>query len=162
MAIATLSALLLASAPLAATDRIALDRAMAEIFAPYRGGQSSVASWQRPIFSRRVRELIAHWEKVQPEGEVDDLNDGDWLCQCQDWDEKAFRYRIISRKPTSADEVVIGVSISLGHGQTRDAWFAMRREGGRWLIDDLYSEDHSDGIRQALVETIAADEALLK
>lgn len=159
---AILLAVLLAASPLPAADREALDETVAAIFAPYNEADMSDAAWERPIYSSEVTALIARWEQVMPQDEVDDLNDGDWLCQCQDWDPKHFRVRIISRKAVEADVAEIEVDIDIGWGETRDAFLSFRREEGKWMLDDLYSEEYSDGIKDALVRTIAADEALAK
>jgi hypothetical protein len=47
--------------------------------------------------------LIARWKAVMPQDEVDALNDGDWLCQCQDWDGDGFRATIVSIAMASED-----------------------------------------------------------
>lgn len=159
---ALLSAILLAASPIPATDREALDQTVAAIFAPYREADMSDAAWQRPIYSREVAALIARWEQVMPEDEVDDLNDGDWFCQCQDWEPEHFRVKVISRKAVTVDVAEIEVDIDIGRGEKRDALLSFRREEGKWMLDDLYSEEYSDGIKDALVRTIAADGALAK
>jgi len=151
---------LIAAAALSPADASAIDRTVAEIFAPYSQPENTVAAWERPIYSREVTELIAKWQSVVPEDEPDALNDGDWLCQCQDWDNRKFRVRITSRKPDDAGGVEVAVEIDIGWGEVRDAFMAFRRENGRWVLDDLYSEEHSDGIKAALRETIREDEAL--
>ena len=38
----------------------------------------------------------------------------------------------------------------------------MKREGAVWKIDDMFSSDYPHGLKQALRETIAADEKLPK
>ena len=55
-----------------------------------------------------------------------------------------------------------GLDIDLGTGEMRDAFLAFRLEEGRWVLDDLYSEDYSDGLKAMLRQTIAEDEALGK
>ena len=157
-----LPAILLAASPLPAADREALDQTIMAIFAPYNEADMSDAAWERPIYSKEVTSLIARWEQVMPQDEVDDLNDGDWLCQCQDWDPKQFRVKVISHKAVEADVAEIEVDIDIGWGEKRDAFLSFRREDGKWMLDDLYSEEYSDGIKDALVRTIAADEALAK
>jgi hypothetical protein len=159
---AMLPALLLAASTAPAADREALDQTVAAIFAPYNEADMSDAAWERPIYSRVVTALIARWEQVMPEDEVDDLNDGDWLCQCQDWDPRNFRVKSVSYKQIKADAAEIEVDIDIGWGEKRDALLVFRREEGKWMLDDLYSEVYSDGIKDALVRTIAADEALAK
>ena len=43
-----------------------------------------------PIYTAEVSALIAEWRTVAPQDEPDARSDGDWLCQCQDWNEEAF------------------------------------------------------------------------
>jgi hypothetical protein len=157
-----LAALLLASAALSASDRKALDATTRQIYAPYSRETNYEAVWERDIWSADMRRLIDKWQTVVPEGEVDAMNDGDWICQCQDWDSKKFRVKITKREAKGRDAALIGVDFNLGHGEPRDAYFEFRRENGRWLIDDIYSEPYSDGIKAELIRTIADDEALLK
>ncbi len=156
------ASLLLAAAALSKADRAALDAATRAIYAPYSQDTSYEAVWERDIWTAEVRKLIAHWLTVVPEGEVDAMNDGDWICQCQDWDPKGFRVKITKREAKGPGAALIGVDFNLGHGDPRDAYFELRKENGRWLIDDIYSEPYSDGIKAALVQTIAEDEALRK
>jgi len=152
----------LAPSPLDAADATALDRATAAVFAPYRKGDDARAAWERDIWSSEIAHLITHWQAVVPEGEVDDLNDGDWLCQCQDWDAKKFGIRIVSKKATEPGIAEVEVDIDIGFGERRDAFLVFRKEAGDWRLDDLYSEPLPDGIKDALHRTIAADEALAK
>lgn len=154
--------LLLASAALSASDRSALDAATHAIFAPYRQTMDAPAPWERDIWTDEIQHLITHWQSVAPEGEIDALNDGDWLCQCQDWDNRKFRIQIASHKATGPGAAEVAVDIFPGFGDPRDAFLAFRREHGRWMLDDLYSEGHSDGIKDALRATILEDEQLQK
>jgi len=150
-----------AAASLSQGDTAAIDSTVAGLFAPYRQEEmTSEAVWERPIFSREVTQLIEKWRGVIPEDEPDDLNDGDWLCQCQDWDPKRFRVKILSRKVVEPDLAEVEVDIDIGFGEVRDAFLQFRREEGKWKLDELYSEPYPDGIRQALCDTIKADEAL--
>ncbi len=153
--------LLLASARLSASDRAALDAATIALYEPYRTETADVAVWERDIWSREVRQLIAKWQTVIPEDEPDALNDGDWLCQCQDWDAKAFRMTITKRKKVSKDRAEVAVDIVLfKDDDPRDAFLTFRREGGRWKLDEMFTEEYSDGIKAAIRQTIAEDQAL--
>lgn len=155
--------LLLATAALSASDRPALDAATIAVYAPYRDETADVAVWERDIWSREVRKLITKWQAVIPEDEPDALNDGDWLCQCQDWDANAFRMTITKRKKVSKDQAELAVDIVLfKDADPRDAFLTFRREQGIWKLDEMYTEEYSDGIKAALRQTIAEDEALMK
>ncbi|MCW1427958.1 YbjP/YqhG family protein [Novosphingobium sp. JCM 18896] len=155
--------ILLAAAGLAPATAGEVDRQVHEIFRPYRENADDRPVWERPIFSRELRTLIAHWQRVAPEGEVDDLNDADWLCQCQDWDPKAFDLAILKVAGAGADRASVDVRIGLGAGEAgkRRAQLRLEREQGGWMIGDLYAaESFPEGLKQALRETIAKDEAL--
>ncbi len=165
----TLSALLLAAAAMPAAERAALDRQVAAldrqvaaIYRPYSIEAAADPAWDRPIFSRDVAALVARWKQVMPEGELDGLNDGDWLCLCQDWNPKKFRVVTRSRQHLGQGAAEVRLRIDLGIGQTRDIRLVFRQEAGSWRIDEFFASDFPHGIKQALRETIAADERLPK
>lgn len=163
MMIAILLPALLAGASLPPDYSAQIDAQVAEAFRPYKDDIDDQAVWDRPIFSAEVNALIAHWQKVLPDDEPDRLNDGDWLCQCQDWDAKAFKAEIASRAALSEGRASVDVKIDLfgDPNGIRDAKLIFTREGGAWKIDDIFAKDSfPDGLKQALRETIAEDEAL--
>lgn len=163
MTYAALAVLALAGGALPAADLASIDAFVARIYAPYRDEASAGAAWERPVFSAGTATLIARWQKVMPADEVDSLNDGDWFCLCQDWDSTRFSYRIVSRKPLSGGLVQATVRFDLGWGESREQRMVLRREGGGWRLDDMFSrEGFPRGLRQALRETIAEDERLAK
>lgn len=162
MPIAAFSALLLASAPLAAADRTALDALVAGIYQPYSQEVHATPSWEYPVFSREVSALIAHWRRVTPSDEPDRLSDGDWFCLCQDWDHRAFRAAILSRGQNGRDRARLAVRVDLGHGQTRDLRMAFRREGGEWRLDDIFARDYPGGLKRTIRQTIREDEMIAR
>lgn len=161
---ATILPLLFASASLSAADTTALDAQVAEVFRPYRQGMDSKAAWDYPIWSAEVTALIAHWQRVLPEDEPDRLNDGDWLCQCQDWDEKRFKTVLGTHQALAPDRAQVEVKIDLGFAEVRDlrdARLIFKREDGVWKLDDIFAKDSfPKGLKQTLRETIREDEAL--
>ena len=86
---------------------------MVEIFAPYATPRPR-AAWDQPIYSAEVAALIARWKAVMPEDELDGLNDGDWLCQCQDWDAEAFQATIVSIGMTDAGTAEVELTSTSG------------------------------------------------
>lgn len=155
--------LLLASASVSTADRAALDAATRAIYAPYQSDElTEVAAWDRDIWTREIRDLIVHWQSVIPLDEPDAMNDGDWLCQCQDWDSNGFRVKIKSFKAVQPGAAKVTVNINLGHGDPHDAVLSFLQEGDSWLLDDMHTEEYSEGIKAALRQTILDDEALLK
>lgn len=130
------------------------EAAVAAIYAPYSGPTTPTASWDYPIFSRQTAELIAHWRRVTPQDEPDELSDGDWLCLCQDFDNTAFKAEVLSKREARGGTQV-SVRLDLGFGARRTAELVLKREGGVWKLDDLYAApDFPNGLKQKLQETI--------
>jgi hypothetical protein len=155
--------LLLAATALSADDRHAMEERVVEIFAPYRAADVAPA-WEQPIYTAEVAALIAEWRAVAPHDEPDALSDGDWLCQCQDWNEEAFTATITSIDAIGADRAEVEVDVDLGFAEPasslRRERLVLKREDGVWKIDDLVAESFAAGLKQALRETIAADKTL--
>lgn len=161
--LAMLIPLLLAAAAPSASERSELEKATVEIFRPYADAARGAASWDSPIYSAEVTALIAQWREVAPQGEVDALSDGDWLCQCQDWNPEAFTATIgsIGVPAESLAEVDLTVDLGLdGPTATRSARLTFKREDGAWKVDDIVAESFPHGLKHALRETIAADQVL--
>lgn len=150
------------TAALSPPDRLAIDRALAGFYRPYAVEAASPPVWERPLFARETGALIARWRQVMPEGELDGLNDGDWLCLCQDWNPKRFRVTTLGRRSLGPGAAELRLRIDLGVGQTREMRLHLRREPPGWRIDDLFASDFPRGLKQALRETIAEDERLPK
>jgi hypothetical protein len=153
-------ALLLASTQVGAADRNALDAATRAIYAPYRR-EGTPIPWERDIWSREIQHLITHWQSVLPPDEPDAMNDGDWLCQCQDWDSRKFRMTITGRKllETGVAEVTVNI-VLFDNAEPRDARLVFRREQGRWMLDDMVTGEYPDGVKASLRQTILDDEEL--
>lgn len=144
-------------------DRNALEGAFVEVYKPYTAGQHSTAAWDFPIYSAELTALIAQWRSVTPSDEVDALSDGDWLCQCQEWDSSAFQATIVATRMTGKDIADLDVTVDLGLGGGPEAMrmvtLNLKREEGAWKIDDIAADSFPGGLRQTLRETIAADGA---
>lgn len=158
MGTALLAPLMLASAALPAADARAVNAAVATIYRPFAAPDSMNASWEYPVFSADTARLIGEWRKVVPEDEVDDLNDGDWFCQCQDWLD--LRASVIGRRLVRPGVVSARVRIDLGGGQRRAADLVFVKERQRWMLDDMFAHSFPKGLKQALRETAAADRLL--
>jgi hypothetical protein len=154
--------LLAATATLSLIDNNAVEGAVVGIFGPYTQPPGETASWDYPIYSADLTSLIAEWRRVTPEGEVDALSDGDWLCQCQDWDAQAFTATMGTKRVVDEDTVEVDVAVDLGFGgpeAIRQERLTLKREDGVWKLDDMTAEAFPNGLRQALRETIAEDKA---
>ena len=161
--LATIVPLLLAAAAPSAADRNEIETRVVEIFQSYRGPPAPVAAWDYPIYSAEVTALIARWKAVMPQDEVDALGDGDWLCQCQDWDGEGFQATIVSIAVSEEGTADVELSLDLGFGgaeSTRRERVTFKREAGVWTIDEIAAEAFPNGLKQALRDTIAEDQAL--
>ena len=154
--------LLAATAPTGA-DRNAIEQGVVEIFRPYTTAEVA-PGWARPIYTAEVAGLIADWRAVAPQDEPDALSDGDWLCQCQDWNEEEFTATITSIDATGSGVAEVEIDVDLGFAEPADSVrrerLVLKREDGVWKVDDLVAESIPAGLKQALRETIAADKAL--
>lgn len=161
MALAILSALLLATQPAAPAppEQAALLRTVEALFKPYSrpAARRTPAVWQRPIWSRETAALIARWRRSTPSDEVDDLSDGDWLCQCQDWDEHAFKLTVRRPQLDAAGHAAVEVRFQLSPGEWRSARLLLNLEGGAWKLDDILAADFASGLRATIRGTIAED-----
>jgi hypothetical protein len=161
MSLAILTPLLLAGAALPAADSTAIEARVKAMFRPYSLPSTSKSAWEYPIFSAETAALIAHWQRVLPKDEPDALDDGDWFCLCQDFDQKAFRAVPGAAQGVAPGVVEVQVRLDLGFGETRNERLVFKKEANGWRLDDLFAaDDFPRGLKQKLRETIAEDEAL--
>ncbi len=106
-----------------------------EVYRRYVAAQSTDSAYAPPedIYTARLRKLIRE-DRRKAKGEVGCL-DFDFWVNGQDW-------RISNVAVTSADEsaerkTIVAKFLSLGDRQ--EIHFDFRREGGRWLLDDVHS-----------------------
>ena len=144
------------SAPAKADESAAVDKAVTALYAPY--GQEE-PNWdavrRQKNYSRETEALISKWEKGLPKDEVTELGDFDWLCECQDWDSKAFKLTIQPHGQPVDGKAEVSAKIDLGFDESRDARFLMVKEGKGWKVDDIVSESFPKGLKVALNEAIA-------
>jgi hypothetical protein len=152
--------LLSGAAALSPAERSGIDGIVLGYYQPYSMDHMGKSSWEIPVFSAEVAALIAHWQRVMPSDEPDDLNDGDWLCLCQDWDHRHFHAATGAHRRLGRNQVQVTVQINLGEGETRTARLVLKREAGVWKLDNIFASDFPRGLKVALRRTIAADERL--
>ena len=152
--------MILAALALAAATAPTPEAAIAAIYAPFRHADMRDAAWERPIFTPRLKALIARWRAVTPTDEVDDLSDFDWLCQCQDWDAGGLHERITARRTLGPGHLLVSVTLGKAPGRRERLRFAFARIDGQWLVDDIFASGLRGGLRASLVRTTAADIAL--
>lgn len=148
-------ATLLGAARPAPVPAKAIDVALAQIYGSYlKEDGGAQADWTRPVFTAQTRKLIRTWESHIGE-ELTGLNDYGWFCECQDWDFKSFAWKRGEVKVLAAGRIEVAVHLTLGWGAEADQRLVMVRGNGRWLVEDLFSDTVSDGIRAGLREEIA-------
>lgn len=154
--------MILTALALTAAQAATPEAAIAAIYAPFRQAEMRDAAWERPIFTPRLKTLIAKWRAVTPSDEVDDLSDFDWLCQCQDWDAGGLRERVLSSRAAGPERLQVTVALGRAPGWHECLRFVLQRIDGRWLVDDIFASGFRGGLRATLVRTTAADIALRK
>lgn len=135
--------------------------AVQAIYAPYASLDSDPASsWARPLFSADTAALIRQWRAVAPTDEIDDLSGADWFCQCQDWQASTFRITITRVRMASQRRAEVEVIVHVSGDYRPRARLILLREGDRWLLDDMFDQSFTRGLKAQLRTTIAADRAL--
>lgn len=149
--------MILAALALAAAPHATPQAAIVAIYAPFRSADMRDAAWERPIFTPRLKALIAKWRAVTPTDEVDELSDFDWLCQCQDWDPGGLHERIAARRALGRGRLQVTVALGRAPGRRETLRFVLQKAAGRWLIDDIFASGFKGGLRASLLRTTAAD-----
>lgn len=135
-------------------DVAEIDGVLTGIYGHYARDDASVADWDRPVFTAANRKLIADWQALVGD-ELAGLNEYGWFCEYQDCDAGRFRTQRRSVRNLGNGRVEVGVRVSAGWGAPRDQRLVLVREGGRWLIEDLFSRSEPGGIRKALRRDLA-------
>jgi Protein of unknown function (DUF3828) len=155
--LATQAILLIAASPTPITrvDNGAIRAAIKVIYAPYIDPTNELSAFEAPVFSTRTKVLITQWSNRRSSDEVSPLAEGDWFCQCQDWDAKEFRVTAIKIQPQAKGKVIANVSYDLGWDEVRSLKFLLIREAGRWKVDDLLYDNESVSLTAELRREIA-------
>lgn len=155
--------MLIAFAAAAASASAATPQAaITAIYAPFHDTRMQGATFDRPIFTPRLKALISRWIAVTPKDEVDDLSDFDWLCQCQDWDAGGLNERVVASRAAGTGRRLVTVALGKAPGRHERLRFVLQRIGGQWLVDDIFASGFRGGLRASLIRTTAADIALRK
>jgi Protein of unknown function (DUF3828) len=146
----------LTAAGLPRADDAALRAAIRGIYAPYTLPSATTVSMERRVFSARTQLLINRWRnRRNSSDEVTPLGEGDWFCQCQDWEPKAVKVNTIQLVPLAKGKVRADVRYAISRQELRHLRFVMVREGGTWKVDDLLYDDQYGSLVTALRKEIA-------
>ncbi|WP_374283518.1 DUF3828 domain-containing protein [Novosphingobium sp.] len=113
------------------------------------------ADWQKPVYSAETAALIRDWQK-RVDDNLTSLSDFSWFCDCQDWDEKKFRWTRLSLRALGPNRAEVKLRVNAGWDNWSNQRLVLVRQGGRWLIDDLFSDSVPTGIKAILREELAA------
>jgi len=119
----------------------ALRKAVEQVYAGYRHGDFKGYTEDLTPWTLRTRALVRDWKAGLPVGELTDMSDFDWLCQCQDWDPKGFMLSSVSPRPGGRGVTAVDVVYMHGWGARGQITLFMRVEDGRWRIDDVRFKD---------------------
>jgi len=138
------------AAPAAAAPDV--DASVTAFYAPYMRVYTTgdPAVWERSIYSAGLTKLIDRWEAGLVEEELNELQDFDWLCECQDYDHTTFKPTIRPHEASAGGRATIDVDLSIGWGETRTQRLDLVLEDGEWRIDDMRSEAFPDGLKAEL------------
>lgn len=115
----------------------------------HRANGPAVSDWNQPVFSAETTRLIRAWKKHNRE-ELTGLSDYGWFCECQDWDAKAFGWKRLAAKQIAPGKAEVKVRVTVGWSTSSTQRLILVPEGGRWLIDDLFSDSAPRGIKAGL------------
>lgn len=149
-------ALILAGAtvPAEAPPDAAVDAALAAVYGHYKADDNALADWELPVFSAAVSAKLAAWS-AHVDGDLTNLNDYGWFCECQDRDGKAFAWKRQSLRVLGPGRIEVGVHVEAGWGSASDQRLILVYEDGAWKVDDLFSRTEPDGIRAGIDKELA-------
>lgn len=140
---------LVAAKPAPAVSERAVDATLGKAYGPYYKENGGESDWLRPVFSAETRKLIRAWLKHNGD-ELTGLSSYGWFCDCQDWDWKGFSWKRTGLKVLAPDRIEVAVKVNVGWDSIVEQRAMMVREGGRWVIDDLFTSSAPDGVKAAM------------
>lgn len=136
--------------------------AVTAIYAPY-SNLSGIegGTWDMPVYSAELEAKITRWEAGIPDGELENLNSFDWLCECQDYDAAKFRaeFFVLPARPGRMAGVDVGLNLGWDDPELQSSRLVLIRENGRWLVSDLFSDTFPVGLAKELDWAIEDHEA---
>ena len=147
-ALSALPVMLMAGSP--APQGAAVDLTLKKAYDGYlRESGPDGGDWDQPVYTAETRRLIRAWDKHNGE-ELTGLSSYGWFCECQDWQAKSFSWKRTAIRQLAPGKLEVTVRVNPGWGDHVIQRLIMVREGGRWLIDDLFSESAPKGVKAEL------------
>lgn len=113
------------------------------IFATYSDGnnENDGVSWQRPVFTKRFTAIIRKWEAKNTTDEVPPYGDGDWFCNCQDYDVHKTKLSEVTVIKTGPGRYMASSFLYIGWDYSNRINLSLVHENGQFLVDDIYEEN---------------------
>ncbi len=131
--------------------------AIRAIYKNFNDSNTSKAYWELPVYTASTSQLIAKWKAAPDKKDIiSKLEGGDWLCDCQDFDEKKLKPISITFAPCGLSETQarVIVKLDLGTSEQREIYLSLQKEQGRWLISDIESQKGGGNFRNQLSNEI--------
>ncbi len=131
--------------------------AIIEIYKNFNDSNNRKAYWELPVYSEATSKLIRTWETAPNQKDIiSNLEGGDWLCDCQDFDEKKLMPISFTFAPCGLSETYarVVVKLDLGTSEQRDIYLSLHKEQGRWLISDIENEKVGVSFQDQLLKEI--------
>jgi hypothetical protein len=121
-------------------DEEEVKAAISEMYKVFNDSKNDKAFMDLAIYSKATSDLIAQWNKVPSNDDnISGLENGNWLCNCQDFDAEKFKITSFTFAPCGLSDrharVVVG--LDLGTSEKRDIFLTLHKEQGRWTIADI-------------------------
>ncbi|WP_374530283.1 DUF3828 domain-containing protein [Novosphingobium sp.] len=153
VALCLLPFVLAAGKPAPAVSERAVDATLSKAYGPYYKENGGDSDWYRPVFSASTKKLIRAWLKHNGD-ELTGLSDYGWFCDCQDLDWKSFSWKRTGLSVIAPGQIEVTVKVNVGWDSVVEQRLVMVREGGRWVIDDLFSDSAPQGIKAAMQQEL--------
>jgi hypothetical protein len=151
VALLALPAALLAAAPSLFAQ---IDATLKRAYGGYmRESGPNGGDWDQPVFSAAATRLIRQWKRHNG-AVLTGLSSYGWFCECQDWQARKFKYKRTDLRQLAPGKVEVKVQFTAGWDDFMTQRLILVREGGRWLIDDLFSDSVPKGVKAAMREEL--------
>lgn len=124
------------------------------IYATYSDGnnENDGISWQRPVFTKRFTAIIRKWESKHTNDEVPPYGDGDWFCNCQDYDVHKTKLSEVTVIKTGPGRYTASSFLYIGWDYSNRINLSLMYENGQFLVDDITLENENEMLSALLLK----------